>query len=103
MKVGTVKRHSRRAKQSTAQGVHCRKSGDKRIDFHTELQADARVELISWEDPEAADLSAQPLTRVGPSRPASFSRSEVLLGPAIEDGFYYDFDVEEPLHAGRPV
>ena len=28
--------------------------------------------------------------------------AKYAIGPAIDDGFYYDFDLPEPLHAGRP-
>ena len=38
--------------------------GDMRIDFHTQLEADARVELISWDDPEAAWIYRHSLSHV---------------------------------------
>ena len=30
------------------------RQGDERVDFHTILSDDAEVELIAWDDPEAA-------------------------------------------------
>ena len=32
---------------------------------------------------------------------ALFPEARVAIGPAIENGFYYDFDVDQPFHRGR--
>ena len=72
--------------------------GDVRIDFHTQLEADARVELISWDDPEAAWIYRHSLSHVlAQAVLRLFPEAQLAIGPAIEDGFYYDFDVEEPF------
>ena len=72
--------------------------GDMRIDFHTQLEADARVELISWDDPEAAWIYRHSLSHVlAQAVLRLFPEAQLAIGPAIEDGFYYDFDVEEPF------
>ena len=71
---------------------------DVRIDFHTQLEADARVELISWDDPEAAWIYRHSLSHVlAQAVLRLFPEAQLAIGPAIEDGFYYDFDVEEPF------
>ena len=31
-----------------------------------------------------------------------FPEVKLAIGPAIEQGFYYDFDKKEPFHSGRP-
>ena len=31
-----------------------------------------------------------------------FPEAKLGIGPPIENGFYYDFDVETPVHPGRP-
>ena len=69
-----------------------------RIDFHAHLPADAEVELISWDDEEAtwifrhsmAHVLAQAVLRLFPA-------TRLAIGPAIADGFYYDFDVDTPF------
>tara|TARA_Y100001933_G_scaffold264372_1_gene329670 strand:- start:4164 stop:6155 length:1992 start_codon:yes stop_codon:yes gene_type:complete len=72
--------------------------GDVRIDFHTQLEADVRVELISWDDPEAAWIYRHSLSHVlAQAVLRLFPEAQLAIGPAIEDGFYYDFDVEEPF------
>ena len=72
--------------------------GDMRIDFHTQLEADARVELISWDDPEAAWIYRHSLSHVlAQAVLRLFPEAQLAIGPAIEDGFYYDFAREEPF------
>lgn len=74
------------------------KSGDLHVDFHTELEADAQVELISWDKSEAAWIYRHSLSHVlAQAVLRLFPEAQLAIGPAIEDGFYYDFDVEEPF------
>lgn len=68
------------------------------VDFHKVLPADAQVELIPLDSPEGtaiyrhsySHILAQAVRRL-------FPRVKLAIGPAIEDGFYYDFDVEKPF------
>jgi len=72
----------------------------KLMDLYTPIQADCSVELITQDSKEGleiyrhstAHLMAQALTRL-------YGRSAVKLGigPVIEDGFYYDVDMEHQL------
>ncbi len=74
------------------------KMGGERVDFHTQLAADAEVELIAWDDPEAAWIYRHSLSHVlAQAVLRLFPDAKLAIGPAIEDGFYYDFDVEQPF------
>jgi threonyl-tRNA synthetase len=76
------------------------KMNGERIDFHAELAADAEVELLSWQDPEAAWVYRHSLSHVlAQAVLRLFPEAQLAIGPAIEDGFYYDFDVEQPFTA----
>ena len=74
------------------------RTGDERVDFHTQLGSEAEVELIPWDADEAAwtyrhsmsHVLAQAVLRLFPD-------AQLAIGPAIDDGFYYDFDVAEPF------
>ncbi len=69
-----------------------------RVDFHTPLADDAQVELIAWDDPEAAWIYRHSLSHVlAQAVLRLFPDAKLAIGPAIEDGFYYDFDVEQPF------
>ncbi len=74
------------------------KFADERIDFHTELPADAEVELIEWKAEEAAWIYRHSLSHVMAQAVLRlFPGTKLAIGPAIEDGFYYDFDAENPF------
>jgi threonyl-tRNA synthetase len=78
--------------------IAARGSDASRIDFHTELGADAEVELMAWDDPEAAWIYRHSMSHVlAQAVRHLFPQAQLAIGPAIDDGFYYDFDVEEPF------
>ena len=68
------------------------------VDLNYSLIADAEVEIITAESSEGLDIlrhttahvMAQAVTRL-------FPEVKLAIGPTIEDGFYYDFDLEERL------
>jgi threonyl-tRNA synthetase len=68
---------------------------DKLLDLSTSITEDARVRLITQKDPEAlhvlrhsaAHVMAQAILRL-------FKDAKLTIGPAIEDGFYYDIDMQ---------
>ncbi|MBR5371665.1 MAG: threonine--tRNA ligase [Oscillospiraceae bacterium] len=69
-------------------------------DLTKELTADAEVKLITFDDAEgrhifnhtAAHILAQAVKRLFPD-------VKLTIGPAIDRGFYYDFDTEKPFNA----
>ncbi|MBR5364051.1 MAG: threonine--tRNA ligase [Oscillospiraceae bacterium] len=69
-------------------------------DLTAELTADAEVKLLTFEDKEgrhifnhtAAHILAQAAKRL-------FPEVKLTIGPAIDRGFYYDFDTEKPFNA----
>ena len=68
------------------------------VDLARPLEADASVAILTERDPEALDvlrhsaahILATAVRRVRPE-------ARIGFGPAIEDGFYYDFEVDEPF------
>lgn len=72
--------------------------GDERIDFHTQLTSEAEVELIPWDADEAAWIYRHSMSHVlAQAVLRLFPDAQLAIGPAIDDGFYYDFDVAEPF------
>jgi threonyl-tRNA synthetase len=68
------------------------------VDLHRPLPGDCGIRLITERDPEALDLlrhsAAHVLaTAVRRLRP----EAAIGFGPSIEEGFYYDFDVDAPF------
>ncbi len=70
----------------------------KTVDLRTVVGKDAQVEILTFADPEgkkafrhtASHILAQAVKRLYPG-------AKLAIGPAIDDGFYYDFDLPVPL------
>lgn len=68
------------------------------VDLRTVMNEDAHLEILTFNDKEgkwafrhtAAHILAQAVKRIYPD-------VKLAIGPAIEDGFYYDFDREVPF------
>jgi len=70
----------------------------KLVDLYHNLKDGDKVRIVTNKDKEALDilrhstahLMAQAVKRL-------FPEAKVTIGPNIEDGFYYDFDIERPF------
>lgn len=70
------------------------------VDLRTPLTGDCKVEILTFDDTDgqkafwhtASHVLAQAVKRLYPS-------AKCAIGPAIDNGFYYDFDVEKPFTA----
>ena len=68
------------------------------VDLMTEINEDATLEILTFEDEggkwamrhTAAHTMAQAVKRL-------FPNTKFAIGPAIENGFYYDFDTDRPF------
>lgn len=80
--------------------VCCAKIDGEVADLRTPLTGDCKVELLTFDDPDgkkafwhtASHVLAQAVKRLYPN-------AKCAIGPAIDSGFYYDFDVEKPFSA----
>lgn len=78
--------------------IAARTIDNERVDFHTLLEHDAQIELISWDSDEAAWIYRHSMSHVmAQAVRRLFPDVKLAIGPAIDDGFYYDFDTTEPL------
>ena len=67
-------------------------------DLRTPLTADCALEILTFDDEEgkrafrhtASHVMAQAVKRL-------FPEAKLAIGPAIDNGFYYDFEVEKPF------
>ena len=74
------------------------KVNGEEADLRTIVDKDCDVEILTFQDEEgrlafrhtAAHILAQAVKRLYPE-------TKLAIGPAIENGFYYDFDREEPF------
>ncbi len=74
------------------------KINGKVCDLRTVITEDSSLEILTFDDEEgrkafrhtASHIMAQAIKRL-------FPNTKLAIGPAIETGFYYDFDVEKPF------
>jgi threonyl-tRNA synthetase len=67
-------------------------------DLARPLSDDAKVEPIPWDDPEGQKIYHHSTTHImAQAVKALFPDTKITIGPAIDDGFYYDFDRSQPF------
>jgi threonyl-tRNA synthetase len=70
----------------------------KLLDLERPLEAGGRIEILTRETPEALDVIRHDAAHVmAEAVQELFPGTQVTIGPAIEDGFYYDFARAEPF------
>ncbi len=81
-----------------ASGACAAKIDGKGCDLRTPIENDCTVEILTFDDPygkkafwhSTSHVLAQAVKRLFPD-------VKLTIGPAIDEGFYYDFDSEEPF------
>jgi threonyl-tRNA synthetase len=85
------------ARQVPADLIAARVNG-KPWDLTRPLTDDAKVEPIMWDDPEGQRIYHHSTTHImAQAVKALFPETKITIGPAIDDGFYYDFDRPQPF------
>src|SRR6201996_694520 len=70
----------------------------KQWDLFRPLEGDAKIRIITRKDPEALELIRHDMAHVlAMAVQDLYPGTQVTIGPAIEDGFYYDFARNEPF------
>jgi len=65
------------------------------VDLSTQLGNGAKVEIITEKSPEALEIIRHSASHLmAQAVKELFPKAKVTIGPAIENGFYYDFDVD---------
>ncbi len=68
------------------------------VDLFSPLSDGDRVEIITEKSPEALEIVRHSTSHLmAQAVKELFPLAKVTIGPAIETGFYYDFDVEKPF------
>lgn len=68
------------------------------VDLSAAVFEDADLEAIMPDSPEGLEILRHSASHIMAQAVKSlFPQAKVTIGPAVADGFYYDFDVEEPF------
>lgn len=94
----TVLEVAKSISQGLAREVLAGKVNGKTVDINFSLQEDVSLELLTFNDEEGravyrhstGHILAQAVKRI-------FPEAKLAIGPAIQDGFYYDFDMPQPF------
>ncbi len=85
------------SKSLAKKAVLVRLDGELR-DLKRPLDRNGKIEIITRESPEALDTLRHDASHVlAEAVQELFPGTQVTIGPAIEDGFYYDFARDEPF------
>ncbi len=90
----TVYDAAREAELISREVIACAVNG-KPVDLTTPIDADADVVLYTFDDKEGAHVFRHTASHVlAQAVKRLFPAAKLTIGPAIDDGFYYDFDSE---------
>ena len=68
------------------------------VDLARPLDRDARIEVVTTKSPEAQEVARHDAAHVMASVVQRlYPDAQVTIGPAVEDGFYYDFARDKPF------
>ncbi len=81
-----------------AKAAYFAKLDGEPVDLSRELDRDAKLEIVTTRSPEALEVARHDAAHVMASVVQKlYPGTQVTIGPAIEDGFYYDFARDTPF------
>jgi threonyl-tRNA synthetase len=81
-----------------ARAAYVAKLDGEAVDLASSLDRDAKLEVVTTKSPEALEVARHDAAHVMASVVQRlFPDTQVTIGPAIEDGFYYDFARDKPF------
>ncbi len=84
-----------------AKAAYFAKLDGQPVDLSRKLESDAKLEVVTTKSPEALEVARHDAAHVMASVVQKlYPGTQVTIGPAIEDGFYYDFAREKPFTPG---
>jgi threonyl-tRNA synthetase len=81
-----------------AKAAYFAKLDGEPVDLSRKLEKDAKLEVVTTRSPEALEVARHDAAHVMASVVQKlYPGTQVTIGPAIEDGFYYDFARDTPF------
>jgi threonyl-tRNA synthetase len=80
--------------EGLARAALAAKLDDELIDLTTPIEKGGKLQIITWKDKEGKEIMRHSTSHVmAAAVKRLFPEAKLGIGPAIEDGFYYDFEV----------
>lgn len=68
------------------------------VDLSHPIEEDAYLEILTFDSPEGREIYRHSTSHLmAHAVKELFPQAKITIGPAIEEGFYYDFDVDPPF------
>lgn len=95
---GVSVREALKAGSESAQGYIAARLDGRLVDLTRSVEKDATLEGVRADSEEGVDILRHSAAHImAQAVKALFPGAKVTIGPSIENGFYYDFDVERPF------
>jgi threonyl-tRNA synthetase len=74
------------------------KLNEQLVDLSTPISTDARLKILTLKDPQSLEVMRHSCAHVMAQAICSlWPQTRLVYGPTVEDGFYYDIDLDEPI------
>ena len=94
----TVQRVAAQIGPSLAKAAIAGVLNNKLVDLSTPVETDCSLKIITPRDDEALEIIRHSCAHVMAEAICSiWPQTELVYGPVVEDGFYYDIDLDEPI------
>jgi threonyl-tRNA synthetase len=81
--------------EGLARSAVAAKVDDELVDLTKPINKDAKLQIITWKDDEGKEIMRHSTSHImAAAVKRLYPDSKLGIGPAIEDGFYYDFELQ---------
>jgi threonyl-tRNA synthetase len=94
----TAKQLAEKIGSGLAKAAIAAKINGQLVDLSTPIAADAAVQIITLADAEGLEILRHSCAHIMAEAICSiWPKAKLVYGPTVEDGFYYDIDLDEPI------
>ncbi|MFC1768407.1 threonine--tRNA ligase [Nanoarchaeota archaeon] len=81
-----------------AKDALCASLNDELIDLSVPIKTSGKFKIITFKDPEGVDTFRHSCAHImAQAIMELFPKAKLTIGPVVEEGFYYDVDIDEPF------
>ena len=94
----TAKQLAEKIGPGLAKGAVAAKVNGQLVDLSTSIDSQASVQIITAKDREGLEIMRHSCAHIMAEAICSiWPQTKLVYGPTVEDGFYYDIDLDEPI------
>ncbi|MDO8302688.1 MAG: threonine--tRNA ligase [Sedimentisphaerales bacterium] len=94
----TAKQVAERIGASLAKAAIAARVNGQLVDLSTPISGDASIQIITAKDAEAQEILRHSCAHIMAQAICSiWPKARLVYGPTVQDGFYYDIDLDEPI------